>query len=161
MRKTPSLLLSRAGPCIAVAALAMSVFACASVPYTPNESKVMKTVAIINSGGVADVKGLSDAPFMFDGEILLLQAEVGSLWDNLKATGFTMGKAKVASIARIGDESYRLFSPAAESRAFFKKYLNRDSVLVTLDTPEGRYFLILNREVKGYPRIQGFKGPVK
>ncbi len=161
MKIKPGKLRNRFWPSIALVALALVLASCASVPYMPGEAKVQKTVALINSGGVPGIKGLSDAPFIFDAEILLLQAEVASLWDNLKATGFGIGKAKIVSISRIGDESYRLFSPTAEVRAFFKKYLNRDSVLVTLDTSEGRYLVILNREVKGYPRIQGFKGPTK
>jgi hypothetical protein len=134
---------------------------CATSPYTPSEKKVQKLVALIDRGGVGAVKGLSVAPFLLDAEILLRQADVDSAWANLKAAGFTMGEPKIASIERLGDLSYARFAETMEARVFFKKYLNKDSVLVVLDAAEGRYYLILNREVSGYPRIQAFKGPVK
>jgi len=134
---------------------------CATAPYTPSEKKVQKLVALIDKGGVGAVKGLSAAPFLLDGEILLRQADVDSAWSNLKAAGFTMGAPKIASIERLGDGSYARFAETMEVRSFFKRYLNKDSVLVALDAAEGRYYLILNREVSGYPRIQAFKGPVK
>lgn len=134
---------------------------CASVPYTPSEKKVQKLVALIDRGGVLAVKGLSSAPFILDGEILLRQVDVDSAWSNLKAAGFSLGAPTIASISRIGPDSYKLFGETMDAGVFFKKYLDKNSVLVALDAPEGRYYLILNREVSGYPRVQGFKGPVK
>ncbi len=143
-------------------ALCLTLLAsCATAPYTPSEKKVEKLVQLIDRGGVGAVKGLSLAPFLLDGEILLRQADVDTAWSNLKAAGFTMGEPKIASIERLGDQSYARFAASMEVRVFFKKYLNKDSVLVALDAAEGRYYLVLNREVSGYPRIQAFKGPVK
>lgn len=142
-------------------ALAFALGACTSLPYTPSERKVERLVRLIDSGGVGSVKGLAMAPFMLDGEILLRQADVDAAWANLKAAGFDLGSPKIASIERIGPESYARFADSMDARVFFKKYLDKNSVLVALDAPEGRYYLILNREVSGYPRVQGFKGPVK
>jgi hypothetical protein len=145
-----------------VIALCLALLAsCATAPYRPSEKKVQKLVTLIDKGGVGAVKGLSVAPFLLDAEILLRQADVDSAWANLKAAGFTMGQPKVSSIERLGDGSYARFAESMEVRSFFKKYLNKDSVLVALDAAEGRYYLILNREVSGYPRIQAFKGPIK
>jgi hypothetical protein len=150
---------------ICVLALGMTAVAalgsCATVPYMPSEKKVQKLVALIDTGRVGAVKGLAAAPFMLDGEILLRQADVDSAWANLKAASFGVGEAEIVSIARIGVDSYTLFADTMDARVFFKKYLDKNSVLVTLDTAGGRYYLILNREVSGYPRIQGFKGPVR
>jgi hypothetical protein len=147
---------------VGLASLCLALLAsCATAPYTPSEKKVQKLVALIDKGGVGAVKGLSVAPFLLDAEILLRQADVDTAWANLKAAGFTMGEPKVSSIERLGDGSYARFAESMEVRSFFKRYLNKDSVLVALDAAEGRYYLILNREVSGYPRIQAFKGPVK
>lgn len=142
-------------------AVVCALGSCATVPYMPSEKKVQKLVALIDQGGVQAVKGLSAAPFMLDGEILLRQADVDEAWANLKAAGFRISSPAIASISRIGADSYAAFAGTMDARVFFKKYLDKDSVLVTLDAGEGRFYLILNREVKGYPRIQGFKGPVK
>jgi hypothetical protein len=151
----------RAGILVLGLAVAGALLSCASAPYMPKEKKVQRLVDLIDTGGVGAVKGLASAPFLLDGEILLRQADVDSAWANLKAAGFTMGKPKIAKAARIGEDSYKLFADRMEVRSFFKKYLNADSVIVALDAAEGRYYLILNREVSGYPRIQGLKGPVK
>jgi hypothetical protein len=147
--------------CLLAALAFVSSSSCAGLPYTPSEKKVDKLVALIDSGGVGAIKGLSQAPFILDGEILLRQSDVDSAWANLKAAGFGLGKPKVASIARIAPDGYAVFADTMDARVFFKKYLDKDSSLVALNAAEGRYYLILNREVKGYPRIQGFKGPVK
>jgi hypothetical protein len=138
-----------------------SLCSCATTPYMPSERKVQSLVDLIDRGGVGAVKGLAQAPFLLDGEILLRQADVDAAWANLKASGFGMGRPKLASASRIGNESYKLFAEGMEARSFFKKHLDEDSVLVALDAAEGRYYLILNRPVSGYPRIQGLKGPVK
>ncbi len=143
------------------AAVALGLSSCAGLPYIPSEKKVDKLVALIDSGGVGEIKGLSQAPFMLDGEILLRQSDVDAAWANLKAAGFRIGSPKVASIAKIAADSYLVFADTMDARVFFKKYLDKNSSLVALDAAEGRYYLVLNREVKGYPRIQGFKGPVK
>jgi hypothetical protein len=151
----------RAGLLVLCLAAPCMLLSCATRPYTPSEKKVQKLVALIDRGGVGAVKGLASAPFLLDGEILLRQADVDSAWANLKAAGFGLGSPKIASVARIDEGSYRLFADRMEIRSFFKKYLDENSVIVALDAAEGRYYLILNREVSGYPRIQGLKGPVK
>lgn len=134
---------------------------CATAPYMPAERKVDKLVALIDSGGVAGVKGLATAPFLLDGEILLRQADVDAAWSNFAAAKLSLGSPKLASISRIGNDSSAFFGTTIDVRVFFKKYLDKDSVLVALDSGQGRYYLILNREVSGYPRIQGFTGPLK
>jgi hypothetical protein len=121
----------------------------------------MKTVDLIDSGGIGAIKGLAEAPFLFDGEILALQADVDALWGNLKAAGFTLGAVKVASVAKIDAETYTYFAPSMEVKTFLAKRVDKNCALVALDSASGRYYLILNREVSGYPRIQGFRGPVK
>ena len=98
---------------------------------------------------------------MLDGGILLRQADVNAAWSNLKVAGFRIGAPKVVSIAKIDADSYKAFADTMDARVFFKKYLDKSSSLVALDSSDGRYYLILNREVKGYPRVQGFKGPVE
>ena len=149
------------GLCALTLGAMLGLASCASIPYTPSEKKVDKLVALIDQGGVGAIKVLASTPFILDAEILLRQADVDAAWTNLKAAGFTLGRPTIASIARIGADTYTTFGDSMDVRVFFKKYLDKNSVLVALDTSDGRYYLILNREIKGYPRIQGFKGPVK
>jgi hypothetical protein len=159
MGEVPIMARMLAARIVTLGLVALSLAACASVPYVPSEKKVQKLVALIDRGGVPAEKNLSTAPFMLDGEILLRQADVDSAWANLKAAGFGLDKPKVASIQRIGPDSYRLFADTMDARVFFKKYLDKNSSIVAIDAAKGRFYLILNREVEGYPRIQGLAGP--
>jgi hypothetical protein len=153
---------ARRGLALFFALVTLSILAsCATTPYAPSERKVQRLVALIDSGGVGAVKSLAAAPFLLDGEILLRQSDVEAAWANLKAAGFKLGSPAIASIARVGPDSYKLFADSMDVRVFFKKYLDKDSSVVGLDAAEGRYYLILNREIKGYPRIQGIRGPLK
>jgi hypothetical protein len=143
---------------LVVAAAAIS---CATAPYTPSERSITRLAALIDSGRVGSVKGLAAAPFLLDGEILLRQSDVDAAWANFAAAKLSLRSPKVASIARIGPDSYASFGSSMDVRVFFKKYLDKNSSLVALDTADGRYYLLLNREVSGYPRIQGIAGPLK
>jgi hypothetical protein len=144
-----------------IAALVFLSASCATGPYVQKDDKVLKLVDLINRGGVGEVQGLSETPFLFDGEVLLLQKDVTALWTNLKTAGFTMRNGKVLGKEHISDNSYRAFGDSMEVRTFFKKYLDKNSSLVKIGSEGGGFYLILNREVDGYPKIQGFKGPVK
>jgi hypothetical protein len=147
--------------CLAGAALLLLAASCASGPYVQNKDSVGNLIELINKGGVGDIKGLSDSPFLFDGEILLLSDDVGSLWANLKSAGFRLENARIVSMEHITGDSYKAFGASMDVQVFFKKYLNQDSSLVRLEAKSGTWFLILNREVAGFPRIQGLRGPVK
>lgn len=144
---------------ILVAALLFS--SCASLGFRPSQARVERLLALVDSGKVSGFKGLADPPFIYDGEILLLQSDVAALWDNLGRAGLALQKARTVSVVRTDKDTYTRFSPAMEVRTFFRKYLDKASYLVTLEAPEGRYYLILGKVVQGYPRIQGFKGPVR
>jgi len=140
---------------------ALLLASCATLAFRPSQAKVEKLLALVDSGKVKGFKGLGEAPFIFDGEILLLQADVAALWDNLGRANLGLQKAQTVSIVRTDGDTWRIFSPAMEVRTFFGKYLDKATYLVTLEAPEGRYYLILGKVVQGYPRIQGFKGPVR
>jgi hypothetical protein len=147
--------------CGILAALVLLFGSCATGPYVQRDDKVLKLVDLINRGGVNEVQGLSETPFLFDGEVLLLQKDVTALWTNLKAAGFTMRNSKVAGKEHISDNSYRAFGDSMEVRTFFKRYLDKNSSLVKIGSEGGSFYLLLNREIDGYPRIQGFKGPIQ
>ena len=147
---------------IGFAALGLGLLAsCASTPYIPKEEKIRDIVDLINKGGVNEVKGLSSVPFLLDGEIVLVQKDLAGFWDNLKASGFAMKNVKVLEIVRPGPEGYKTFGDNLDVKSFFKKYTDRDTSIVKLSSDGAAFYFLLNKEVNGYPRIQGFKGPVK
>lgn len=150
---------------VRVAVVAMAILhgflSCATVPYVQKEDKVVKLVELINRGGVNEVPGLASTPFLIDGEIVLLQKDLSDFWDNLHKAGFTIRSPKVTQNRFATVEDAKYFRDSMEVRTFFKKYTNRDTSLVQVQSVDGTFYLLLGREVKGYPRMLGFGGPVQ
>lgn len=144
-----------------IAVLSFALVSCASVPYVQKENDVLKLVALINEGKVSEVEGLSPAPFVLDTETLYLESDVATMWANLKKASFAMSGAKFVSTEPVTGDSWKLFANTFDMKNYFEKYTGKDSSIVTIDTAEGRYLLLLERKVSGYPRIRGLKGPVK
>jgi len=110
---------------------------------------------------VNEVPGLASTPFLIDGEIVLLQKDLSEFWDNLHKAGFTIRSPRVAQNRFATVEDAKYFRDSMEVRTFFKKYTDRDTSLVQVRSADGTFFLLLGREVKGYPRMLGFGGPVQ
>lgn len=144
-----------------IALLSFLLVSCASTPYVQKESDVLKLIRLINEGKVTEVDGLSPAPFVLDTETLYLDSDVATMWANLKAASFSMSDPKFSSTEPVNAESYKLFADTFDMKNYFEKYATKDSSVVTIVTAEGRYLLLLDRKVDGYPRIRGFKGPMK
>jgi hypothetical protein len=136
------------------------IASCATKPYIQKEDKILGLVDAINGGQVAE-KGLAEPPFLFDGEIILMQNHLSALWNNLYMAGFRLRDAAVARNERLNDDSYLFFADTMEARTFFRKYLDMHTSFVEIKARDGSYYLLLNKEVNGYPRIQGMKGPVR
>jgi hypothetical protein len=132
---------------------------CATKPYAQKEEKIFDLIRAINNGEAAS-KALAEAPFLFDGEIILLQNHLTVLWRNLHMAGFRMYEASIVRNEFITENSYREFGDTMDVRAFFKKYTDENTSLVEVKARNGNYVFLLNTEVNGYPRIQGFKGGI-
>jgi len=133
--------------------------ACASRPYVQKEEKVFDLIKAINSGEAA-AKELAEAPFLFDGEIILLQNHLTILWENLYRAGFRMHDAAIIRNEPVKESSWREFGDSFDVKSFFSKYLDENTSLVEVKARNGNYIFLLNKEVNGYPRIQGFKGGI-
>lgn len=142
-------------------ALVIMVISCASSPYVQKESEVLELVALINDGEATNVDGLLQTPFALDTETLYLDSDVTRFWDNLAENGFAMSNPGVIATERVGEETYRKFADTFDMKNFFAQYTGEDTSLVTVGTGEGSYYFLLERAIQGYPRIRGFKGPVR
>jgi hypothetical protein len=147
------------GLCAAAALVCLIMGSCASGPYVQKEEKVFNLVDAINNGEAA-AKELAEAPFLFDGEIVLLQNHLTVLWKNLHMAGFRMHDAAIVRNELITENSWREFGDTMDVRTFFGKYLDENTSLVEIKARNGNYIFLLNKEVNGYPRIQGFKGGI-
>ncbi|MFQ3621051.1 MAG: hypothetical protein SNJ78_08910 [Spirochaetales bacterium] len=136
-------------------------FSCATVPYVQKEERVVRLVELINKGGVTQIPNLAVTPFLVDGEIVLLQKDLSDFWTNLHQAGFVIRSPRVVQNRFATVEDAKNFRDSMEVRTFFKKYTDRDTSLVQIQSVDGTYYFLLGREVKGYPRILGFRGPVQ
>jgi hypothetical protein len=112
---------------LAIAFVVAAATSCATAPYTPSESSISKLATLIDSGGVGRVKGIATAPFLLDGEILLRQADVDAAWANFAMAKLSLRSPTIASIERIGPDSYASFGSSMDVKAFFKKYRKRQN----------------------------------
>lgn len=145
---------------LALGTLLLAV-SCASGPYVQKEKNVLALVELINDGKVQDVPGLAVTPFALDGEILYLNSDVETYWKNLKDAGFTMTDTRLVISTHVTEDSWNNFATTYDMKNFFAKYTGKDTSLVELRTSEGRYYLLLERKVKGYPSVRGMRGPIK
>ena len=146
---------------IFTAVLFAVLVSCASGPYTQSEPKVLKLISLINEGKVTKVEGLTPAPFALDTETLYLENDIETFWLNLHKASFTMSDAVFVSSELVGPDSYKQFADTFDMKNFFAQYTGKDTSIVTVETGEGTYFLLLERAVRGYPRIRGLKGPTQ
>lgn len=147
----------------AVLASAALVFfvSCASAPYVQKENSVLRLIELVNEGRVTEIDGLTLSPFVLDTETLYLESDITTLWENLHRNGFVMTDARFVQADPVTPESYKLYADTFDMKNFFDHYTGKDTSLVTVDTREGQYYLLLERPVRGYPRIRGIKGPIR
>ena len=130
---------------------------CATRPFVQKEKSILALVRAINNGEAAQ-RSLAETPFLFNGEIILLQNHLTILWDNLYKAGFRMEDVSIVRNELLRENSWSEFGDTMDVRTFFSKYLDRNTSLVEIRARSGNYIFLLNTEVRGYPRIQGFKG---
>lgn len=144
------------------AAFAVILFAsCASIPVSTRPADVEDVVQMINTGQSERLAKHSQVPFMFDGEILLMEQDMNLLWGNLRQTGFALREARVESLERAGENSYRLFAETMEAEVYFRKYLPENAMVARVTSSNGDFILLLGGRQAGFPMIYGLRGPVQ
>jgi hypothetical protein len=141
-----------------IAVLAAFAFlSCATVPIADNEKSVAKVVDLFNQGQSEKLSDLSQKPFLFDGEILLMQQDLDILYGNLGNAGFKMEDYAIASLDRVDDSSYEKFAETMEVEVYFDKYIESSAVVATIKAKNGTFLLLLDGRKGPYPLIYGFK----
>lgn len=143
---------------VAVALLASS---CATMRIAPSNMDVTSLLAKLDLGGYAAGKVVAQAPFLFDGEILALQADVDGVFTAMAASGFRFGDSKVVSSGPLAPDSWNPVSSAMDVSTFVSKRLGPTCTFVVAQAKGGRYFLIFDRGSWNSLRLRGFAGPVK
>jgi len=143
----------------AVCAAAIALASCASLQYSWDRGSVESVVALINTGQAAKLSSISTTPFLVDGEIVLLKADVAGFWDGIVKSGYKVENPVLQSGEPVSPDGYKRFADTMEVRAFFAQYVKKDNRILELKTSAGGRILLLMHDGWFSKSIQGFKGP--
>ncbi|MDA3949450.1 MAG: hypothetical protein PF508_09495 [Spirochaeta sp.] len=102
---------------------------------------------------------LSARPFLFDGEIIILESDLQMMWTNLRDVGFTFDAATIEELGPVTDTTYLQFADTMDVRVWFQKYAAEDAALARVSTSHGTFLIITGDRLKRLPYIFGFTGP--
>jgi hypothetical protein len=142
---------------MAVSAAVFLLSSCASVRFVQKEADVMALVSLINQGEAETLSRLTQSPFLFDREILMLAKDTKTVWKNLAEAGFALDQPKVLRIEPVSEESYRDFADVMEIEVYFRKYVPKTAKIARIESRGGSCLFILNDKQAGYPLILGLK----
>ncbi len=146
--------LLRAAAACAVLALA----SCASIQRGADEGVVKRVATLINTGDDKTLSSLSVSPFLVDGEIVALPADVAGFWAGIVKAGFKVDSAALDTGTPVASDSYRQFADTTEVKFWFSRYA-KDARIIALTASGGRHILLVARHEWFTWKLLGFKGP--
>ncbi len=145
---------------LVLAALCVAVSGCATFAPRRFERSAEQVIGLLNSGQASELAAMSRTPFLLDGELLVLDADVAELWRGMVKSGFRIDAAASIEALPVDGETYRRFASTMEVRTFLEQYVGDSGSLVTLEAGRSRILLLLDRgRGPGRTVIVGFKGP--
>ena len=143
----------------AACAAALALASCASLQHGWDQGAVKQVAELINQGQPQKLTAMSVTPFLVDGEIVLLKNDVAGFWDGVTKSGFRVEGGVLDQGVPVGADSYKQFASTMEVKAFFARYVKKDSRVLTMTSSTGRHILLLMRSEWFSRQIMGFKGP--
>jgi len=134
---------------------------CTSLPVSQRPSSVESMLYRIHRGDVEQAVELTRLPFLLDGEILTTERDAELLWENLKAVPALLESPKILSLREAYPSDYTEFRDSSELRVFFDRALPENPSFAEIETPVGRFLLLLTGKKIGLPEIAGLKGPLR
>ncbi len=145
---------------VALAVALVGLASCASLQRSWDQGNVEMVARLINEGQPQKLAAMSATPFLVDGEIVPLKADVGSFWNGIVKAGFRVEGATLGQGAPVTDGSYKQFADTMEVKTFFSQYVKKDARVLELRTStSGDRILLIFRDSWGSKTIYGFKGP--
>lgn len=147
-------------PVVAVCVVVLALSSCASLQHSWDQGNVAMVATDINAGNAAALSAMSGSPFLIDGEVVPLKADVSGFWDGIVKAGYKVQGPQLGTAAPVSADSYKQFADTMEVRAFFANYVKKDTRILELKTSTGKTILLIIKD-KPFSRkiIQGFKGP--
>ncbi len=143
----------------ALLVLLLTISACSTVPPAQREDRIVQLLAELDTAEPARLLELSATPFLLDGEILAREADVGTMWANLREAGFRFDDASVVTVAAVSADSYVRVEDTRDVRVYFDRYLPEGAGVVEITTVHGSFLVLTGDKVGRIPRIFGFAGP--
>ncbi|HEY9593214.1 MAG TPA: hypothetical protein VHE79_01960 [Spirochaetia bacterium] len=143
----------------AVCATALALGSCASLQRSFDEGDMRKIVDLINHGQGEALAGMSATPFLVDGEVVVLPADVAGFWAGIVKSGYRVQGAALASGTKVAADSYTLFASTMEVKSYFSRYVKDGGRVLELTTDGGKRVRILLRSAWPSWKIAGWKGP--
>ena len=144
----------------AACGILLALSSCASLQHGWDKGNVAMVADLINAGKSAELAAMSGSPFLVDGEVVPLKADVASFWAGIIKAGYKVEGPQLAAAVPAAADSYKQFADTMEVRAFFKNYVKGDTRLLELKTADGKTVrLIVKDSLFSKKIIQGFKGP--
>ena len=137
----------------------LAVTSCASFQRARDQGTIRQLAELINSGRAQSLAYISATPFLLDGEIIPLQADVAAFWAGIVKAGFRVENAALESGVPVSADSYTQFASTMEVKWFFSRYVKDGSRILDLSTSTGRHIRVLTKGDFFSGKIIGFKGP--
>ena len=144
----------------AACAAAVTLASCASLQHSWDQGNVQGVASLVNAGQSAKLAAMSSTPFLVDGEIVALKADVAGFWEGIIKAGYKVGDPQLGAAAPVSAESYQQFADTFEVKAFFTQYVKKETRILELKTSAGKSVLLIIKDALFSKKIiQGFKGP--
>jgi len=135
------------------------IFSCSTVPPSKNPNRIGGLIKELNTASEDRLVELSSLPFLLDGEIIVREQDLRTLWHNLRSAGFTFAEADVKAVTPVDPSSYLKFGDNKEVQAFFKKYVAKDSAVAEIQTKYGTFLIITGGRNWFIPKISVLPDP--
>ena len=127
---------------------------CATIPEGAAERRAETMASLVEVGDTGGLLAASATPFLFDGEIVVLERDLQLIWDAITDIGLgTVSVVETAPASEVGSE---VFGITEGARVFLTRGLDRKARLVTLRTDRGPLWLLVGAGDAGY--LYGVRG---
>ena len=133
--------------------------ACSTVPPAQREDRVTELFLELQTADQERLMELSARPFLLDGEIIVRERDIMTMWENLTAAGFRFDGAMIRSVEPVSPDSYGGFADTMDVQVFFDRYLPEGAGMVVIDTEIGSFLVLTGERIRRVPQLVGFTGP--
>jgi hypothetical protein len=134
---------------------------CTTFNVKDREAGIYKIIDFINNGESEKLVTSSRIPFLYDGEIILLQKDIRLIWNTLSESNFSIKDPEITAMDNIDEQTYTVFTTSMEGKVFFKRHLPKKTVITTVSAKNGTYYFLTGGDKKSGVTIFGMKGPVQ